>query len=200
MADIPELQQLLAMSRDRTAYQNPLFQAVTQMAYSGLPTYARQGTQLSGSLSNVAPPAPASGGGMSPLLAGGLGALGGAALNSLGPQGNMLKAIIDGLKKLIAARHGRTIQGNKPYPGGALTGGGQPALYPFPGMAGNQGMDPNRWPGGDPTVTTSESFPGFFPEDPFPDSPTGGGLLPNLPGAGNYGLGQWPAQADPSEE
>jgi hypothetical protein len=115
MADIPELQQLLAMSCDRASYQNPLFQAVTQMAYSGLPTYARQGTQLSGSLSNVAPPAQASGG-MSPLLAGGLGALGGAALNSLGPQGNMLKAIIDGLKKLIAARHGRTIQGNKPYP------------------------------------------------------------------------------------
>ena len=116
MAAPPELQQLLAQSRDRVAYQNPLFQAVTQMAYGGLPTYARQGTQLSGTLSNQVPAiAPPSGGGMNPLLAAGLGGLGGAALNSLGPNGNALGALIDGIKKLFG--HG----GNPSNPYGNTT-------------------------------------------------------------------------------
>jgi len=209
MADIPELQQLLAQSRDRVAYQNPLFQAVTQMAYSGLPTYARQGTQLSGTLSNQAPPMPApSGGGINPALAGGLGALGGMALNKLGPQGDMLGALIDGIKKLLATKT-RPIQGNKPYPGGALTGGGQPAMYPFPGMAGNEGLDPNRWPGGNPNVSTEETFawPNDVLNDPMflnsqsngmPNDPSGGsGVGPGMQGFRN---GLWPALADPGEE
>jgi hypothetical protein len=208
MAAPDELQQLLALSRDRVAYQNPLFQAVTQLAYSGLPTYARQGTQLTGSLNNAIPAiAPRSG--MSPATAGVLGGLAGAGLNSLGPQGNMLKALIDGVKKLIAARHARTIQGNKPYPGGALTGGGQPSQYPFPGMAGNEGMDPNRWPGGGGSVTTDEIF--SWPNDVFndptflnsqsngmPNDPSGGsGIGPGMQG---FRGGLYPALADPSEE
>ena len=208
MAAPPELSQLLALSRDRTAYQNPLFQAVTQMAYGGLPTYARAGTSLSGSLSNQAPPMPApGGGGISPLTSGILGGLAGAGLNSLGPNGNMLGALIDGIKKLLATKT-RPIQGNRPYPGGALTGGGQPALYPFPGMAGNEGMDPNRWPGGDPSVTTDEIY--AYPNDVFndpmflnsisngmPNDPSGGsGVGPGM--AAFRGL--WPALADPGEE
>lgn len=139
MAAPPELQQLLAQSRDRTAYQNPLFQAVTQMAYRGLPVYAREGTQLSGTLSNQAPAvAPQSGGGMSPLTSGILGGLGGAALNSLGPNGNLLGAAIDGLKKLFGHRD-QGVQGNRPYGGGAQTG---------PGMSQNLPNDALMFPFG----------------------------------------------------
>lgn len=196
MAAPPELSQLLAQSRDRVAYQNPLFQAVTQMAYAGLPTYARQGTQLSGSLSNVAPLAPTpTPGGIGPGTAGILGGLGGAALNALGSGGSggggALGALISGIKKLLASKP-TTVQGNKPYPGGALTGGGQPALYLFPGMAGNEGIDPNRWPGGGPSVTTNESygFPNDILNDPYflnslsngmPNDPSGGsGIGPGM--------------------
>ena len=148
MASPPELSQLLAMSRDRTAYQNPLFQAVTQMAYGGLPTYARQGTQLSGSLSNQAPPAPTSGGGMNPLLAGGLGALGGAAANSLGPGGNALGALIKGLKRLFGGGGRDTVQGDEPFGGGGLPGMGSNFLpnnslmFPF-GMDWRGPSDPS---------------------------------------------------------
>src|SRR5262245_37100181 len=103
MATPPELQQLLSESVNRTQYQNPLFQAVTQMAYRGLPTYAREGTSL-GQLGPAAPIQPQQqdgGGGGVPDWLKMLGAgLGGAALNGLGPNGNMLKAAMDGLKKL----------------------------------------------------------------------------------------------------
>ena len=157
------------MSRDRTAYQNPLFQAVTQMAYGGLPTYARQGTQLSGTLSNQAPPAaPQSGGGMNPLLAGGLGALGGAALQKLGPQGDMLGALIDGIKKLLAHR-GQSIQGNKPYGGGALMGPGADRSF--------AGWDPSvSDPFGNPYLT---SDPGSW------YGPDGGAGMVNDPSGGS---------------
>jgi len=166
MAAPPELSQLLAMSRDRTAYQNPLFQAVTQMAYGGLPTYARQGTQLSGTLSNQAPPAAAqSGGGMNPALAAGLGGLGGAALNSLGPNGNALGALIDGIKKLFG--------GNPSNPYGKTTfgpaqGTGLQSYNPFEANP-NTGM-PYDWNG-------------------FPTDPSGGsGQGPGMQGLDNSGL------------
>ena len=43
MANVPpELQQLLQESVRRSQYQNPLFNAVTDAAYAGLPTYAKQ--------------------------------------------------------------------------------------------------------------------------------------------------------------
>lgn len=42
----PELRQLLSQSAQRQQYQNPLFQAATQGAYSMLPTFAKQGTSL----------------------------------------------------------------------------------------------------------------------------------------------------------
>jgi hypothetical protein len=42
----PELRQLLAQSVQRQQYQNPLFQAVSQQAFQGLPAYARQGLSM----------------------------------------------------------------------------------------------------------------------------------------------------------
>jgi hypothetical protein len=120
------------------------------MAYQGLPTYARQGTQLSGTLSNQAPP-PAPSGGMNPALAGVLGGVGGAALNSLGPNGNALGALIAGLKKLFAHRGGSGAQ--SPYGGGGI---------------GDQGPVQGGWPFGGggvndqgplfPNVTTTEDY------------------------------------------
>src|SRR5262245_44604637 len=118
MATPPELQQLLSESVNRNRYQNPLFQAVTQMAYRGLPMYAREGTSL-GSLGPAAPiqPQQDNGGGI-PDWAKMLGAgLGGAALNSLGPGGNALGALMQGLKKLFHRNDGKSVQGNKPYSG-----------------------------------------------------------------------------------
>jgi hypothetical protein len=206
----PELQQLLAMSRDRTAYQNPLFQAVTQMAYGGLPSYARQGTQLSGTLSNVAPPALASSDGMSPLTSGLLGGLAGAGLNALGPNGNALGALIDGIKKLLAMRNqAPPIQGNKPIAGlngptGLPIGNlYDPSKY-FPGWPNQPASERTLRPG----VTTDEifglpsmPFPDFgFPSAPmgYPTDPSGGtGVGPGMQG---FRGGQWPVQSDPSEE
>lgn len=168
MADNPELQQLLAMSRDRTAYQNPLFQAVTQMAYRGLPTYAREGTQLSGTLSNQAPPAQGSGGGgMNPLLAGGIG----AGLGALAGNGNALGALIEGLKKLFGHGGRNTVQGDSPYGGGALTG---------------PGFDPNGFTGWDPSVSDPSgnpyllSDPGFYTGMSVNDPSGGTGIGPGM--------------------
>ena len=166
MADVPpELQQLLALSRDRTAYQNPLFQATTQLAYSMLPTYARQGTALSGSLgSGIPATAPQSdGSGLGGML--GAGALGALAGN--GASGN-LSSLIDGLKRLFMRQRG--IQGDRPYGGGALTGGGQGA----PGFGG--------W---DPGVSDQYGQP-YLPSDPgVYYGQGGGGASPSDPSGGS---------------
>jgi hypothetical protein len=71
----PELRQLLQLQSQRTAYQNPLFEAVTNQAFQGLPTYATQGKGLSGGLPTtpptIAPSAPTSSNPLSnPLLSG----------------------------------------------------------------------------------------------------------------------------------
>lgn len=188
MADNPELSQLLQLSRDRTAYQNPLFQAVTQMAYRGLPTYAREGTQLSGTLSNQAPaPSQSGGGGLGQTLgAAGLGALAGNALGG----GNMLGALIDGLKKLFGHGGRDTVQGDSPFGGGALTG---PSAY-----------DPWDFMGWDPSVSDAQGNP-FLPSDPgfytgmeYPTDPSGGsGIGPGMQGYYGPSLhGDW----DPTED
>lgn len=184
MADNPELQRLLAMSVDRTAYQNPLFQAVSQMAYAGLPTYARQGTQLSGTLSNQPPAAQAPGGGIGPGAAGILGGLGGAALNGLSGGGGPLKALIDGIKKLLSHNSAN------PYGKTSISNNYDPQFYdpndPFaisgvlPGLPG----EGTQWPGAPmPNVTTSEDYGlygagGIGDQGPYwPDefTPYGGG-------------------------
>lgn len=165
MADSPELQQLLALSRDRTAYSNPLYQAVTQMAYRGLPTYAREGTNLSGTLSNQAPPA-SGGGGMNPALAAALGASGMGALDALmgGKNGGSLpiQQLINGLKKLFGGGQD-TVQGDKPYSGGALTG---------------PGFDNSFAGWGD--LPSSDPFADFGPMS-YPSDPSGGtGVGPGM--------------------
>src|SRR5262245_13972307 len=107
----PELQQLLSESVNRTRYQNPLFAATTKLAYSMLPTYARSGDM--GAMGAAAPiqQMPQDDGGVPDILKM-LGAgLGGAALNSLGPNGNMLGALMDGLKKLFGHRGGQGLTG-----------------------------------------------------------------------------------------
>ena len=166
MADVPlELQQLLALSRDRAAYQNPLFQATTQLAYSLLPTYARQGTNLSGTLGSGLPQVSPQSGGLGFGRALGAGALGALAAGGSG-AGGPLKALIDGLKKLFAHR-AQGIQGDQPYGGGALTGGGQDPFQPFLGWDPyggdpNLGRSANQWdPQPQPMVTTSEEFGGL---------------------------------------
>ena len=192
MAQPPELQQLLALSRDRTAYQNPLFQAVSQMAYRGLPAYAREGTALSGTLSNQAPAASPQGGGMG--LGGAIGAAGLGALlgNALSGGGGEIGALIKGLKKLLhIGDNGRdTVQGDKPYGGGAL-------MNPTQGFPN---LDFLGWPGDrnletvkslTPNVTTSENFALPDSNDPF-----GNPLLPSSDPFSPYGPLGYPT--DPS--
>src|SRR6266571_204767 len=110
----PQLSQLLDQSVARTAYQNPLFQATTQGVYSMLPTFARQGTALSGTLSNAIPAAPATSGGpgLGSLAGiGGLGALAallGSGSGAGGNLGKLIKALVDKFKGTDP-----TVQGNK---------------------------------------------------------------------------------------
>jgi len=175
MAQPPELQQLLALSRDRTAYQNPLFQAVSQMAYRGLPTYAREGTQLSGTLSNQAPAAAPQGGGLG--LGGALGAAGLGALagNALSGGGGELGKVLAGLKKLLGLGGGpNTVQGDRPFGGGA-------EINP------TQGFDPNGFTGWDQSVSDPfgnpylPSDPGFYTGTTYPTDPSGGtGIGPGM--------------------
>jgi hypothetical protein len=170
MATPPELQQLLSESVNRTKYQNPLFQAVTQMAYGGLPTYAREGTSL-GQLGPAAPIQPQQGDSdlLKMLGAGGIGAaLGGLGSGGGGPLG----ALIQGLKKLFGGGGGvsPTVQGDQPYGGGALMGGGQ-------GAPGFEGWDVN----GPPMLP---SDPGFWTNwNGMPNDPSGGtGVGPGMQG------------------
>lgn len=77
----PELQQLLAQQVARNNYQNPLFQAVTNQAFMGLPTYARDGLSL-GTL-GPAVVTPMSGGGAGFGAGAAAGGVGGLLLSSL---------------------------------------------------------------------------------------------------------------------
>ena len=196
MAADQEIAQLLALSRDRTAYQNPLFQAVTQMAYRGLPTYAREGTQLSGSLSNQIPQTSQSGGGMNPALAAALGAGGMGALDALmshGGSNNAVGALIEGLKKLFGHRGGNgSVQGDEPFSGGALTG-------PNTLFSGYERTPDRSWNTGLPyeqPFLTSD--PGFYTGMTYPTDPSRGtGVGPGM--QQYYGAGFW-GDTDPNEE
>ena len=183
----PQLSQLLDLSVGRTAYQNPLFQATTQGAYAMLPTFARQGTALTGNLSNAIPAAPAntSGGPGLGAIAGpaGLAALAALLGSGSGASGN-LSSIANALKKLFGSKPtmpSPTVQGNKPFPGGALTG---PSAYDpnaFMGWATPPEPTPNV------TTTTDFSYPFDVLNDPyFLNSQWNG--LPNDP-SGRTGIG-----------
>jgi hypothetical protein len=130
----PELRQLLAQSVQRQQYQNPLFQAVSNQAFQGLPSYARQGLSMPSGL--PAPSPQSDGGGMPDWLKMAMAGAGGAAANGLG-GGNALGALINGLKRLFGGGGRGEVQGNKPNAGGALTGPG--AFDPSQFMGWDQG-------------------------------------------------------------
>ena len=197
MAADQEIAQLLGLARDRTAYQNPLFQAVSQMAYRGLPAYAREGTQLSGTLSNH-PPAASQGGGIGiggALGAAGLGALAG---NALSGGGGELGKLIASLAKLLRGKGGRdTVQGDQPFPGGALMG--PPAFDPtrFMGWPSDRNLGPVKPL--TPNVTTSETFALPDSNNPFgnpSNDPFGNPFLPSSDPFSPYGPMSYPS--DPS--
>jgi hypothetical protein len=189
MAIPPELQQLLSESVNRTKYQNPLFQAVTQMAYGGLPTYAREGTSL-GQLGPAAPIQPQPDGGMPDWLKMLAAGAGGAALGALGNGGGgPLKAALDGLKKLFGGNKvTTTVQGNKPYGGGTGLPIGNPYIPSFFGW--DNGASANPSPSGlDPQVTTSETY--SYPNDIFNDPYVLNSLFNGMPNdpSGGSGIG-----------
>lgn len=171
----PQLSQLLDNSVARQGYQNPLFQATTQGAYAMLPTFAKTGTQLSGSLPSTLPPAaPTSGGGVNGgALAGGAGM---AALAALLGKGGTMSSIINALKKLLG---GGGNPGRK-APGPSGDGGsGLPSHDPF--NSNNNGW--NGFPTGDngynpsPNVNTDEFF-NSWPETSDPFAPFDPSMLP----------------------
>lgn len=184
----PQVSQLLDQSVQRQAYQNPLFQATTQGVYDMLPDFAKTGTQLSGTLSNVAPTAPTSGASGPGLgTAAGLGGLSAlAALLGQGggaSSGGPLGPIFDAIKKLFHHNSGGTVQGNQPDAGGALPSGN-------PGMNGFQGWDPSvSDPQGNPFLP---SDPGFYVGGGIATDPSGGtGIGPgmqNYYGGGSGGM------------
>lgn len=195
----PELSQLLQQQTARSTYQNPLFEAASQQALAGLPTYAKQGHTLGSMAAPTA--ADSGGGGMSPAAAAALGAAGGGAANALG--GNALGKLIEGLRKLLANRGRNTVQGNQPFSGGALTG---PAAFD-PSQFMGWG-DPQQGPGLTPHVTTDYSFPDF---PGLPSGDVGNGMSLGLPGDPSQGTGLGPGMQgyyggsggglpDPSEE
>jgi len=104
----PELSQAIQQQTARTQYQNPLFQAASNQAFMGLPTYARQGLSMPSSLPTVGLP-PAGGGGVGGKLGAGLAGAGlGALLSKLlgggGPgsgAGGNLSKLAEALKKLF---------------------------------------------------------------------------------------------------
>lgn len=190
----PQLSQLLQMSADRAAFQQPLAQAQTQGIYSMLPNFARQGTQLGSSIQGAAPQP--SGGGMNPALAAALGAGGMGALDALmGRNGGSIPfdAIIKGLKKLFGGGGRDTVQGNQPNAGGT-------------GFE-NMGTSPSFFGGWDPSVSDPRGNP-YLPSDPgtwwgsggggaMPMDPSGGtGVGPGMQGF--YGGGT--TLSDPNEE
>jgi hypothetical protein len=164
------LSQLLDMSVARTAYQNPLFAATTKGTYDMLPSFAKEGSAMSGTLSNAIPAAPAQSGGNVGGLAAGAGAAGlGALLAALaGNKGNGasfdVNKIIDALKKKFAKKPGV----NQPYG--------------FTGPINNEGYRSDPW------ELSPDLFPGFNDprNDPFPGNVNT-----------DEWMGQWPESSDP---
>lgn len=170
----PEVTQLLQQSVGRQQYQNPLFQAVTNQAFMGLPTYARQGLSLGSSIPSGAPAGGGSpttgGGGLSPLAAGAIGGAAGGAASSI-DFGKLIAA----LKKLFGGGDA-SVQGDKPQAGGTgLPSFGTSPLDPFAGWA-------------DQPVDQGPQF--NIPSDPgvWWDKQTGGGASPTDP-SGGTGVG-----------
>lgn len=170
----PEVTQLLQQSVGRQQYQNPLFQAVTNQAFMGLPAYARDGLSLGSSIPSGAPagggsPTPSGGGGVNPFAAAAAGGLGGAA-SSL-----PIQKIIDALKKLFGGGGGATVQGNKPNPGGTgLESFGTSPFDPFAGFTGGGAQDGLLF--SDPGVYYDQQGVGARPTDPSGGTGAGPGM------------------------
>lgn len=173
---IPGGQDLVNSIVGQQQQQAPLRQAVTQQAMNMLPNSAYPGGRPA--LSAVgAGPAPvassSSGSDLAKLLAaGGAGAGLGALLAKLasgGSSGGDLGKLAAAIKNLFSGGSGGGVQGNKPYPGGALTGGGQDPNSGFTG-----------WPGTDPGSGLLLSDPGTWW-----DPNTGSGAAPTDPSGGS---------------
>lgn len=171
----PEFSQLMQMSNQRYAYQNPLFQATTQGVYDMLPDFAKTGTSMSGGLSNQIPIASASGGNVGGLAAGAAGLGGLSALMAFlsqnktaqGAAGNGLESVLEAIKKKyhptdppIQMGGGAAGGGMSPIPGyfqnpdGSLVGiGGDPAngggygggLFPVNGNGPERANGGGEW-------------------------------------------------------
>jgi len=182
----PQLSQLLDLSVGRTAYQNPLFQATTQGAYSMLPTFARQGTALTGGLSNAIPAAPTSTSG-GPGIGSIAGPAGLAALAALlgggggsGASGN-LSTIANALKKLFGSKPATpppTFPPSKPLSPGQFPNFNVPSMGDVPPGP----MSPDQFPGftpqPDPFGTVNTDYFFNWPETSTPFAPFDPSLLP----------------------
>jgi hypothetical protein len=125
-----------------------------------LPTFAKTGTQLSGSLPSTIP-ASASGGGGGGVNGAALGGSAGMAalaalLNNSSGGGGALGPIFDAIKKLFHRNSGPTVQGNKPQTGGI--GPDMNPYDPFQGWDWGQDYGPAT-PDPMPHVDTSYDFP-----------------------------------------
>lgn len=179
----PELQQLLAQQVARNTYQNPLFQAATNQAFMGLPSYATQGLSL-GSL----PPATISpmggGAGFGTGLA--TGGVGGAVLGSLFTNSGALAP--------WAARaiHALLHTGTASASGATAGSAGSASAASGPGVPVG-GATPRPAPGG------GQGYGGMFPNtDPFWGDPRGGTGTATLPGV-PVGTGAGPGE-DPRHD
>lgn len=176
----PQVSQLLDQSVQRQAYQNPLFQATTQGVYDMLPDFAKTGTSLSGTLSNVAPPAQAQGSsgpglGTAAALGGGAGLA--ALLSKLGGGGSGaggdLSKVFDAIKKKFGGQPGDfTGPINQPN----WQGPTNDPLWQGPGNQPDwQGSSDPMLPS-DPGVYYGETGGGASPTDPSGGSGTGPGM------------------------
>jgi hypothetical protein len=207
------LMDLMDASVNRARSQEPIHNAAMAMAAHMAPGYAQSAMGplkprtdpntikplKGGTGSNDNGP-----GGTSSLLAGLLSAL---AMGGPGAGGNLGKLIQD-LIKLFQHGGRDTVQGNKPFGGGALTGPQNPAdVMHFLGFAPNEGATPNG-PIGNVETNTSFAYPNDIFNDPtflnsLPIGPTdpsnGTGIGPGM--AAFYGSGGGERYGiDPNEE
>jgi len=167
----PQLLQLLQQQVDRNQYQNPLYQAVTNQAFQGLPTYARDGLSL-GSLGN----------GSVSQMSGGSGNFftspGGSAVTSL-----LAPWAVQAIRALLHGTSAGSGAGAAASGGSAASGSGSPfgGALPTGAPSGGQG------------------YGGMFPNtDPFWGDPRGGTGTATLPGV-PVGTGAGPGE-DPRHD
>lgn len=174
----PQLLQLLDNSVARQGYQNPLFQATTKGTFDMLPTFAKEGSALSGSLPSTLPPAqPWNGGNSGPGIKTAAGLGGASALAALlgnnSGGGGALKPIFDAIKKLFH-------RGGSNF-GTVDNSGALPTYDPFNSNGDWNGTTPNS----DPFANVNtDQFLGSWPETSDPFAPFDPSLFGNAGGQG----------------